>query len=98
VEAMFAWAAEQPWAKRLDVTVYAPPAGGQRLNPTDAWDWIERMGWEHRVHLVWAPEPDGSYSWALYSKDRQVLMHGTADSWSEVQEAVIDVLPPSGEK
>jgi hypothetical protein len=100
VEDMFAWVMEQPWSQPKDVTIKAPPAGGTRLDEPGAWDALrDAKEYEHAVEFRWTQEPDGGYSWALYSPDQLRLQHGFAATWDDARLAMIENLfPPSSEE
>lgn len=96
VEAMVEWAGRQSWANKEA----APPESAELLDaPADEWAELQRQAFEHHVRLGFTKEPDGGYSWGLYSSDGDLLQHGLANTWDDARLAMIENLhPPSGEK
>jgi hypothetical protein len=100
IEAIVEWAGRQPWANRTRQDESAP--GHQLADvldvPTDEWSDLQDRAFEHGVRLGFTKEPDGSFSWGLFSSDDKLLQHGVADNWDDARLAMIENLhPPSGE-
>jgi hypothetical protein len=100
VESVANWAARQPWATRTPANSEpAPPAEAETLDvPPDEWHDLQETAFEHGVRLAFTKEPDGSFSWGVYSLDGDLLQYGIAETWDDARLAMIEnVYPPSGE-
>jgi hypothetical protein len=95
IDHVLEWAGRQPWANKGPL-----PEDAQRLAvPARQWEQMQKMAFEHRVRFGFTAEPDGSYSWGLFSEDGVPLQQGVADTWDDARLAMIEnLLPPSGER
>jgi hypothetical protein len=106
IEAVVKWAVAQPWANRQPTPAAAPspspppPENAAPLNvPADEWADLQHRAFEHHVKLGFTREPDGSFSFGVYSLEGELLQHGVADTWDDARLGMIENLyPPSGEK
>jgi hypothetical protein len=97
LQAVAEWAAKQPWARRP--TDAEPPPGASAIDvPSDEWHDLQARAFEHGVRFGFTPEPDGSFSWGVLSREGELLQHGVADTWDDARLAMIEnVFPPSSE-
>jgi len=94
VEHVAEWAGRQPWAKRGTT-----PENVERLDvPTQEWSELQKEAFENHVRLAFTKEPDGRFSWGLYSDDGVLMQHGVADTWDDARLAMIENLYPRSEE
>lgn len=96
------WAGLQPWANRgpgEPPPPPPPPPDAQPLDvPVEEWAELQTKAFEHHVVVAFTREPDGGYSWGLYSMQKELMQSGMADTWDDARLAVIENLyPPSTE-
>ncbi len=98
------WAARQTWTRRAageDVEEAPAPAEATSLGvPADEFaTFSEKVHMDFGWFFAATKEPDGSFSWAVMSRDGYQVKSGVADTWDDARLAAIeDLYPPSGEE
>jgi len=94
------WAAAQPWAQPAQKSAPLAETEGEPI-AAPAQEWREErdrirtdFGWE----LTAIAEPDGSFTWLVYSADDELLQSGNAPTWDDARlEMIENLYPPSPE-
>jgi hypothetical protein len=90
------WAATQPWI--IPPTATSKPLSPDPIAdvPRNEWAELQRKAFEHQATVAFTREPDGSFSYGVYSADGELLQHGVADTWDDARLGMIENLYPPG--
>lgn len=97
VEGLAEWASKQPWATGAPGSEPEAPAESVEV-PAHEWSEVQRRAFEHNLVVGFTREPDGSFSFGVYSQDGELLQHGIANTWDDARLGMIENLyPPNPE-